>query len=133
MAEFDFNFCENSRVIETLAPEETVIRDFNGWDYTPNPILPYRRRFKVTLEGLRWYTRANGSIDTGHNPDYNAYRLEDFYARHRRHKPFNLAHPWLGFLEVRFDGPVNVPKAIPNSGGLIESVEVTMIHHNPRY
>lgn len=133
MAEFDFNFCRKTRVAETIAPEETTIKDFNGWDYTPRPTLPYRRKFKVTLDGLRWYFNSNGTIDYVTNPEYNAGVLESFYSAHRKHKPFNYQHEWLGLLELRFENPVNIPKAIPNSGGLIESFELMMIHHNPTY
>lgn len=133
MAEFTFDFCIDRRVAETLAPEEPAIRDFNGWDYTPAPVLPYRRKFKVTLEGLRWYFNDNGTIDLATNPQQNAGRLEEFYSTHRKHKPFNFQHEWLGLLELRFEVPVNVPKAIPNSQGLIEQLEIQMIHHNPSY
>lgn len=133
MAEFNFNFCENSRVAETLAPEEPIIKDFNGWDYTPQPVLPYRRKFKITLEGLRWYFNDDGTIDYATNPTMNAGVLESFYAGHRRHKPFNYQHEWLGLMELRFDTPVNVPKAMPNSHGLVDAFEITAIHHNPSY
>ena len=133
MAEFNFNFCPNSRVAETIAPEEPSVRDFNGWDYAPKPVLPYRRRFKITLEGLRWYFNSNGTIDYATNPDYNAGVLESFYTDHRKHKAFNYQHEWLGMLELRFDNPVNVPKALPNSDGLLEPLEFMALHHNPTY
>ena len=133
MAEFNFDFCLNSRSAETIAPEEPTVRDMNGWDYTPRPVLPYRRKFKVTLEGLRWHFNADGTIDYATNPEYNAGVLESFYKGHRKHKPFNYRHEWLGLLELRFDNPVSVPKAIANSGGLVDSLEIMMIHHNPTY
>lgn len=133
MAEFNFDFCLKSRVAEIIAPDEPVVRDYNGWDYNPKPPLPYRRKFKVTLEGLRWYFATNGTMDYTTNPQYNAGALEQFYELHRKYKPFNFVHERLGTLELRFDAPVSVPKAIPDSGGLIEAFEVQMIHHNPSY
>lgn len=133
MAEYNFNFCPNTRVAEVIAPQEAEIQDFNGWDYTPTPVLPYRRRFKITLSGLRWYLSDFGGLDFFTDQEHNAGLLEQFYADHRKHKPFNFVHEYLGLLEMRFDSPVSVPKAIPNSGGLIDSLEIQTIHHSPSY
>lgn len=133
MAEFNFDFCPNSRVAETLAPDEMTIKDFNGWDYTPSPVLPYRRKFLITLEGLRWYFNSNGTIDYVTDTAHNAGLLESFYTTHRKHKPWNFTHEWLGTLELRFEVPLNVPKALKDSGGLLGPLEITAIHHNPSY
>lgn len=133
MAEFNFDFCLNSRVAEIIAPDEPTIRDYNGWDYTPKPPMPYRRRFKVILEGLRWYYLDNGNIDYATNVGQNAGVLETFYEGHRKYKPFNFDHERLGVLELRFDAPLSIPKALPDSGGLLAALEVQMIHHNPSY
>jgi len=133
MAEFLFDFCPDTRVAETIAPEEPSIKDFNGWDYTPRPVVPYRRKFKILLGGLRWYFNDNGTIDYLTNPSYNAGRLEKFYRDHRKWKEFGYEHEWMGSIELRFENPVSVPKAIPNSGGLIEELEIMTVHHNPTY
>ena len=133
MAEFTFDFCPNTRAAETIMPEEPTIRDFNGWDYTPTPVLPLRRRFKITLEGLRWYFNDNGTIDLVTDPEHNAGVLEAFYMTHRKHKPFDYAHEWLGTLQLRFENPVSIPKALPNSNGLLDSFEIMTIHHDPTY
>ena len=45
----------------------------------------------------------------------------------------NYDHEWLGTLELRFKNPLSVPKALPNSGGLLDTLEVMAIHHNPTY
>lgn len=132
MAEFVFDFCTASRVAEIIAPDELEIRDFNGWDYTPVPYLPFRRKFKVTLEGLRWYL-GDGELDFDADPEHNAGRLEGFYVQHRMYKPFEFQHEYLGNLELRFAEPVSVPKALPNSNGLIDALEIMMVHHNPSY
>lgn len=133
MADKDFKFCMNSRVAEVLAPDEPQIQDFNGWDYTPEPVLPYRRRFLITLDGLRWYFTSHGTIDYERDPERNAGLLEKFYTTHRMHKPWNFHHEYLGIIEMRFNSPLNVPKALPDSGGLLDSLEVKAIHHNPSY
>lgn len=134
MAEFTFNFCVGTRAAEVIAPEETQVKDFNGWDYTPNPVLPYRRGFKVHLDGLRWYLDTAGTaLDLATNVNYNAGLLETFYKDHRMHKPFNFQHEYLGLLECRFSAPVSMSAAIPDSGGLLERLTIQMIHHNPSY
>lgn len=133
MAEYEFDFCPNTRVAEVIAPEEASIRDFNGWDYSPTPVLPYRRSFKVTLEGLRWRVDDYGRLDTATEPQTNAGRLEQFYTLHRKYKPFIYSHEYLGLLKVRFSNVLSVPKATPNSGGLLEPLELMFIHHDPEY
>ena len=134
MAEFNFDFCEESRVAEMIAPQEPEVKDFNGWVYNPTPTLPFRPTFKVTLEGLRWYLKPCGSrLDLITDRNRNAGRLQDFYRRHRQHVPFDFEHEYMGTIEVRFASPVNVPKGIKDSGGLIEPLELTMILHNATY
>lgn len=133
MAEFNFDFCPNTRVAEVIAPDEPSIKDFNGWDYTPKPVLPYRRKFKVTLEGLRWIFSDSGTIDYATDPDHNAALLEQFYVDHRKWRAFNFSHEYLGTLEVRFENPLSIPKAMANSNGLIDPVEIMLIHHNPSF
>ena len=133
MAEFNFGFCPDTRVAEVIAPDEPTVKDMNGWDYAPTPVLPYRRNFKITLEGLRWYFNSDGTIDLATNPELNAGVLEAFYTDHRLFKPFNYDHEWLGTLEMRFKNPLSVPKALPNSNGLIEAIDFMAIHHNPSY
>lgn len=132
MAEFLFDFCPNSRMAKVIAPDEPEVKDFNGWDYTPTPYLPFRRKFQVRLEGLRWYM-GDSTLDATTDPTMNAGRLEGFYYTHRMHKPFNFEHEYLGTLEMRFAEPLSIPEAIPNSGGLIDAFEFMLVHHNPSY
>ena len=134
MAEFTFDFCVDTRVAEVIAPEEPTVSDFNGWDYVPTPVLPYRRKFKVTLHGLQWYLNGAGTaLDVATNADRNAGRLEQFYTTHRTFKPFDFQHEYLGLIECRFERPVSIPGAVPNSGGRIDPFEIMMITHNPSY
>jgi hypothetical protein len=127
-----FDFCPNSHVAEELPPEEGKVVTMNGWDFTARPGIPYRAKFKLTLGGLRWYL-SGGALDITTNPTLNAGKLRAFFVEHRTWKTFTYAHEYLGTITCRFSDSVTIPKAIPNSGGLISEFEVTLIHHNPGY
>jgi hypothetical protein len=129
-----FDFCVNSRVEEEGAPTEQTVTSMNGWDFVAKPTVPYKAKWKVTLEGLRWYLNAAGNaLDTTTDPQHNAGRLLMFYRTNRQHTVFQYQHEFLGLLDVRFAEPLELPKAIQNSGGLCDPVQVTIIHHNPGY
>ena len=129
-----FDFCPNSHVAEELPPEETKVLSMNGWDYTAKPSVPYRAKFKLTLEGMFWYLNAGGSaLDLTKNPTINAGRLRAFYLEHRTWKTFTYNHEFLGTITCRFAEPVTIPKSLPSAGGLISAFEVTLIHHNPSF
>ena len=127
-----FDFCPYSRVAIEMAPEEREPISFNGWQTTVKPTEPYRRTFKVKLSGLRWHLTAKG-LDETKNPETNVGRLLSFYRRHRQYKEFWYHHEYLGPIVCRFVSPINPPEAVPDSGGLVEEIEFTMLHSNPRY
>lgn len=127
-----FDFCDTSRVIEEIAPESPAGTDMNGWTFTAKPAIPYRRTFKVTLHGMRWY--LNGSVlDITTNPKKNIGRLLKFYRDNQRWDVFALNHEYLGSILCQFAGAVNPPKAIASSNGLVEPFEVQLVHYNPGY
>lgn len=130
-----FSFCPGRYVPETLPPEVQQGMSLNGWDFNSKPVVPYRRKFKLTMFGLRWYlNEATGLYDAATNANFNAKKLEEFYQAHQTWRPFNWTHQHIGEeMLVRFAAPVIVPAAPPNSGGWLESVEVVLIHHNPGY
>lgn len=129
-----FDFCPNTRVAEELPPDEQETTSMNGWDFIAKPSIPYRAKWKVTLEGLRWRLNAAGTgLDLATDPTLNAGRLEQFYRSHRKHVPFNFQHEYRGLVLVRFASPLAVPKAIQNSNGLVAPLEMTLIHHNPGF
>jgi len=129
-----FNFCPDRLVPETIPPEPTAVTSMNGWEFSSRPTVPYRRKFKITLHGLQWYLNADGSYDEASNPQFNARKLELFYAAHQRWREFNWFHPHLGtLLAVKFSAPVTVPAGIPNSNGILNPLEITMIESNPGY
>ena len=127
-----FNFAPNSRLIKEIAPEEQSEINMNGWQATVKPTDPYRRSFSVKLEGMRWYL-SNGVLDLSTDTEHNVGRLWKFYQDHRLYSPFLLNHEYLGQITCRFKNPLTVNEAMPNSDGLVESIELMLIHHNPGY
>lgn len=129
-----FDFCVATRVAEELPPEETSITSMNGWQYSSKPKTPYRPSFKVTLHGLRWYLNAGGNaLDLTTNLDKNAGRLLQFYKARRMWDTFTYNHEYLGAITVRFEKPVTIPAALPNSRGLIAPLEIQLVQHNPSW
>lgn len=129
-----FDFCTGSRVIEELPPEEPTIISMNGWDFAAKPKVPYRREFKVSLMGMRWYLNSGGTaLDITTDPTNNAGRLLQFYRDNRMWDNFTLAHEYLGSIQVRFNKPVQIPAGLPDSFGRIDRFEVSLIEYNPSY
>lgn len=126
-----FNFCPNSLVPETVPPEPTQAMSMNGWRFSSRPNIPYRKKFKVKLHGLRWYLQENGLFNAAESAANNAHRLELFYQQHQTWKPFIWHHPHIGDLIVCFDAAVQIPAGISGSGGLIEALEINLIEYNP--
>lgn len=131
-----FDFCPERYVPETLPPEVggATMTSNTGWNFSARPSAPYQRRFKLTLYGLRWYlVDATGLYDAATNRQFNAKALEEFYAEHQTWKVFDFNHQHLGLLQCRFAAVVQVPAGAINSGGQVDPVEVTLVHHNPGY
>lgn len=127
-----FDFAPNSHSAVEIAPDEQSVVSFNGWDFTSRPSLPYRRKFRLRLSGMRWYI-SNGALDVTTNPTLNAGRLLDFYRANRRYGTFTYQHEYLGSLTCRFAEALAIPEALPNAAGLIDAFEVTLVHHSPSY
>jgi hypothetical protein len=105
----------------------------NGWNFSSKPNVPYQKSFIVKVQGMQWYLLGNGLFDEVTNPAYNARLLEKFYETHGTWDNFTFPHPHFGNLSCRFKDPLEIPDAIPSSGGLIEAFEVKLIHHDPGY
>lgn len=127
-----FDFCSKSRVVVEQAPDNGSPVDMNGWEFTAKPNVPYRRKFTVTLHGLRWYM-GTGRLDVTTNPEYNAGRLLDFYRANQMWDVFAFNHEYLGNILCRFAAPVNIPEGIKNSQGKIDALTVNLIHYNPAF
>lgn len=130
-----FDFCPDSQVPQTLPPEATKAVSMNGWEFTARPTVPYQKKFKVMLHGLKWFLNpTTGLFDTTSSPTINARRLELFYEAHGQWDPFTWNHPHMGPLTVRFASGVLIPPGTKDSGGLIaDPVEINLIHHNPGF
>lgn len=129
-----FDFCPDYMIPETEPPtDHGKGMSMNGWHYAVKPNVPYQKSFTVTLQGMCWYLTGGGMYDVSMDPRYNGRRLELFYEGHGLWKFFEFQHPHLGLLEVRFALPVKVPKALANSGGLIESFEIKLVEHSPPF
>ena len=128
-----FNFCPTTLVPEVLPPEPIGVMSMNGWAFSAKPNVPYQKSFKVTLHGLIWYLNSDGTFDRLTDRKHNARALEEFYELHGTWDSFDWYHPHLGALQVRFKAAVTIPAAIPNSGGLCNPLEITLIHNNPGY
>lgn len=129
-----FNFCPTSQVPETLPRELDTVLTMNGWQFTAKPTTPYQRKFRLKLFGLRWILDpVSGLYDSLTTPEINARTLELFYERHEMWLPFDWTHQHLGLMSCRFAAPIVVPAAPQGNNGLIEPLEVTLIHHNPGF
>lgn len=128
-----FTFCPNYMVPKTQPPKPMDGMSMNGWPFSSRPRVPYQRTFIVTLQGMQWYLQANGLYDDATNAAYNAHALELFYAANGTWDSFTFNHPHLGAITCRFAEPVQVPEAIPNSGGLIDKFDIKLVEHNPGF
>lgn len=130
----EFNFCPNSLVPERIAPAPQSGLSMNGWEFTSRPAVPFRPRYKLTLYGLRWHLDAESRFfDELTDYEHNARALENFYSEHQTWKEFLWVHPHIGSMVCKFAEKLDIPAGIPNSGGLIEKVEVNLIESNPRF
>lgn len=128
-----FNFAPNSLVPETLPPDPVQGVSLGGWSFNSKPTVPFQRKFKVTLHGMRWILASNGLYDITTTTTINARVLEIFYKDNGVWSSFSWAHPHLGTLTCRFASPLTVPAAIPGSGGWLEPLEVMLIEHSPTF
>lgn len=129
-----FNFAPNGTVPTTLPPDPVQGISMNGWSFTSRPAVPYQKKFKVVLYGMKWFLNPTTDLyDLTTQPTVNARLLELFYERNGTWNPFIWKHPHIGNLNVKFNAPLNVNEGLVNSAGLIDKVEMTFIHDNPAY
>ena len=129
-----FDFAPGTTVWEEMQPPEVSVVSFRGWDFTAKPSTPYRPTYKLSMRGMRWYLNdAGNALDTTTNPHINAGRLRAFYIANRTWASFYYTHEVLGTALYKFVTPVQIPPAIANSGGLIDTFEVMIVQVNPGY
>lgn len=119
-----FNFPYHT--FATKYPEDQSTKTFGGgWSFSATPRNPIFKHVILTMNGLRFYQNANGSISNTLNPTKNALTLQQFYEVHRQNKVFIYPHPVFGNMSVRFLNPVEVPAV--GSNGVIPSFTITLI------
>lgn len=134
MSNLNFDFCDTSRVIQEIPPDDQQIQTMNGWDFASKPKIPYRRKFKTKLFGMVWYMNTLGTaLDITTDLKHNAGKLLEFYRNHRLWDSFLINHEYLGQIRVRFSKPVIIPEAKPDTGGHIDEFEIELIEYNPSY
>jgi len=129
-----FDFAPGKHSAQELPPEEPSVTSFNGWEFTARPSVPYRRKFRLKLAGLKWRLNAAGTaLDVTTDPTMNAGRLASFYRDHRTWNTFLYPHEYLGTILCRFATPLEIPLGTQNSGGTVPEFEAMLVHHNPGY
>lgn len=100
----------------------------NGYVFTSPPNAPDIRTFTLSFPTMFYYVNeTDNALDKIKNPKYNMAVLEDFYNRHKLHKPFVYPHPVYGNIEVRFMDPLKIPEGIVNGNGALEDFNITLI------
>lgn len=124
---FDFKFfTENTEYKD----ESRAIKMGGGWEYTVEPLVADPRVFHLQFGALVWYTNmvdGREVVDINIEPDTNAGRMDDFYNRHRLHKPFYFNHPRYGVTKVRFEAPLDLGQPVENSGGVVKGVSIKLL------
>lgn len=132
-----WDYCPKGMVVENLPPDQNsgggMSISMNGWTFSSKPTVPYQYSFKVTLHGLKWFLQANDLYDNTSSPTVNARRFEEFVKTNGLWDNFVFPHPHLGSINCRFKVLPLIPRAEPNSNGLIPAFEVELVHHDPSY
>jgi hypothetical protein len=128
-----FLFSPQSLVVETIPPDPVQGVSMNGWAFVSKPQIPYQRRFKVTLHGMRWIMNSDGTYDVTTTPNTNARALEVFYQAHLIWDNFLFGHPHLGNLTCRFATAVTVPASPARNAGFLDPLEIMLVEHQPAY
>lgn len=99
-----------------------------GYSFATDGKAPPIRELTLDFTGYKWYVDNERNIDTETNKDINNMgALRDFYLSHLTHKTFYYKHPSDGEIVVRFKEPLSIPKAKPDSGGVVEDFQITLI------
>lgn len=99
-----------------------------GYSFATGGKAPIMRELTLYFTGYKWYLKEDGTIDTETNADINNMgALRDFFFEHETYKEFLYNHPSDGEITVRFKDSLKVPKTKPDSGGIVEDFQVTLI------
>lgn len=114
--------------VSTRYPESGIrINLGRSYQFDVPPEAPDQRIFTVTVQGLTWFTNADGTVNRTTNPGRNIAVLEDFYRDRRRALAFTFNHPAEGAIQVKFNRPLEIPSPISGGSGVLPDVEVELI------
>ncbi len=109
-------------------PETSAqIKFGSGFTFASSPSGPPQRRFKLRLEGFKWYRYPEGGVDVFTNARLNVGKLEEFYRSVEMWKPFIFLHPQHGPILVRFSKPLDIPYMIKGGMGTVDPIEVEFL------
>lgn len=125
METFDFDY----HTPITRYPESGNRLQLGGsYMFSSEPTSPDQRVIVLHFAGMRNFCHpVTGVPDLTKMPAINFYRLEKFYQDHKLWRDFNYTHPQYGLLVVKFNKPLETPKAIPGLRGWVEAFSVELL------
>lgn len=101
-----------------------VVQLGRGWESAVAPDGPFQKQFKLTFDGMQWFTTVNGDIDFQTTPERNMGALLKFYELHLLHEKFYYDTEVYGLRIVRFAQPLNVPTTIRGGTGVVQPFDI---------
>ena len=112
--------------VEIDTEEDTLVAPLgNNYEMVFKRAKKPLRTIKLTVQGLKYFLKPDGSLDISTNPSQNMMLLELFYLKHRLRDRF--VFNYMGEdIPVRFKEPLKIPKVEGNTG-VLGSVELMLI------
>lgn len=98
----------------------------NSYDFRFAPSAPPTKIFTLNMTGMR-YIFSGESIDDTSVPQLNIRVLDAFFLKHQLHEKFIYPHPVRGDIVVRFMSPLEIPKVIRGSRGILPDFTIKLI------
>ena len=112
--------------VEIDTEEDTLVAPLGGnYEMVFKRAKKPLRTFKLSVQGLRYFLKPDGSLDPSPCPDQNMFLLELFYLKHRLRDRFIFSYMGEDTY-VRFKEPISIPKVEGNTG-VLGSIELTLI------
>lgn len=121
------NFPATYFTFSTRYPDRPRVELGGSYEYTPQPSNPMKRTLMLNLQGMCYFTNANGTLNLTVEPGRNMGLLDDFYARHEIWKRFQILHPAYGLRVVKFATPLEVPEGLKGANGLLPDFQVSLL------
>lgn len=124
METFDFPY----HTVETENPESGFRGQFGGsYVFSAPPSDPDQRTFTLHFPTMKFFEDGVGGLTTTVYPQYNMYKLIQFYQTHKLHTSFLYNHPVHGTLVCKFRDPLKEPEGIPGGSGAVKEFTVRLI------